>query len=730
MKRLLSILIALASVVYIASCEEEKATYHLGRQLYVDEEYSNAMLVFKELSKRKSVIDDYVYYYLGRSAMKEGYYDEALNAFSFVRREYPDSLLSPFALQYGRLASFIMSNYPSNYIDSEEPIWLKKFVIARGADNALENGYTNIAFTLFRALINKYGDIYSASRFHSLFYNDGAILKEVSSNTLSALATALYEGGSYGDFLAYRTNMQTDEDEDRDYYKMARSFYEIGNSASASYLVEYISRYSYNRAFAIYLLAKYYRSNKDIKTAIKYYEKYVDEYPNGSYIPISYRSLVELYLALGKHKDAASYLFKTFPANRASWHTEIAVREYLRDRFLAGDKKEIERALEALKNIFIGSSRSDLARSWQIHVYREFNKEGYTNAIKEALLHSKNIYYLKEALYYAPKSVVEEVYLSNDYYLKEAYNAFSNGNSDKTIEYLNNLQFLNAVRDNRESPLMKEAMLLAEKAFFASNNFVLSYRQITNLEESLVAISSLNGIQAERLSILYKAGDYENAFLEATNFSETNRSFVPLFRYIEYSLSGARDYGTLMRLTERIGDYLDYPYNNNPFLLPKDFRGYVYPLYYSNEIFSISYSNSVDPYFTLSITREESHFLHTARSWVNATGLMQLMDGTASWLNRKSGVNFSPLMLTNPAQNIHLGTSYIKYLFEMYDSNRFFSAAGYNAGHNAPKRWTNDFGGEDLFRFTRLIPYDETERYVSKVLNSYYFYLLFYDDRN
>ncbi|WP_245314446.1 transglycosylase SLT domain-containing protein [Sinorhizobium alkalisoli] len=79
----------------------------------------------------------------------------------------------------------------------------------------------------------------------------------------------------------------------------------------------------------------------------------------------------------------------------------------------------------------------------------------------------------------------------------------------------------------------------------------------------------------------------------------------------------------------------------------------------------------VDPNFAMAIAEQESRFRQSARSPVGATGVMQLMPGTA----RELGVN--PY---DTRDNIRGGVKYIKKLQGMFGNRYDLIAAGYNAG--------------------------------------------------
>ncbi|MBY5523528.1 lytic transglycosylase domain-containing protein [Rhizobium leguminosarum] len=107
----------------------------------------------------------------------------------------------------------------------------------------------------------------------------------------------------------------------------------------------------------------------------------------------------------------------------------------------------------------------------------------------------------------------------------------------------------------------------------------------------------------------------------------------------------------------------------------------------------------VDPNFALAIAEQESRFRQSARSAVGATGVMQLMPGTAAQL----GVN--PY---DTRDNIRGGVKYIKQLQGMFGDRYDLIAAGYNAG---PYRQSLQNG--------QIPNIPETQDYVQKV-SAYY----------
>jgi soluble lytic murein transglycosylase-like protein len=104
----------------------------------------------------------------------------------------------------------------------------------------------------------------------------------------------------------------------------------------------------------------------------------------------------------------------------------------------------------------------------------------------------------------------------------------------------------------------------------------------------------------------------------------------------------------------------------------------------------------IDPAVLHGLIQQESGFDPGAQSSAGASGLTQLMPGTASSM----GVA-NPL---NPTESIEGGARYLSQLMSQFGGNTEDALAAYNAGPGAVQQ----YGG--------IPPYAETQSYVSKVL--------------
>lgn len=110
--------------------------------------------------------------------------------------------------------------------------------------------------------------------------------------------------------------------------------------------------------------------------------------------------------------------------------------------------------------------------------------------------------------------------------------------------------------------------------------------------------------------------------------------------------------------------------------------------------------NSVDPLLLYAIMHQESTFKPRALSNKGASGLMQLMPGTAARFGVKN--------IWDPKQNIEGGTRYMRFLLDKFEGNVQLALAGYNAGEGAVMKYGY-----------RIPPYNETQEYVRRISKRY-----------
>jgi soluble lytic murein transglycosylase-like protein len=117
---------------------------------------------------------------------------------------------------------------------------------------------------------------------------------------------------------------------------------------------------------------------------------------------------------------------------------------------------------------------------------------------------------------------------------------------------------------------------------------------------------------------------------------------------------------------------------------------------FKSEITAAATKYGVDPALMAGLVKAESGFNPKAQSKVGAKGLTQLMDATARGLGVTDAFD--------PGQSLDAGAKFLGGLLKQFHGNESLALAAYNAGPGAVQK----YGG--------IPPYEETQRYVPKVL--------------
>jgi soluble lytic murein transglycosylase-like protein len=131
----------------------------------------------------------------------------------------------------------------------------------------------------------------------------------------------------------------------------------------------------------------------------------------------------------------------------------------------------------------------------------------------------------------------------------------------------------------------------------------------------------------------------------------------------------------------------------------------------------------IDPAMVYGITKTESNFNTGLVSSAGATGLMQIMPETASFLSEKLAAPRGSLR--DPGTNLALGQRYIAYLaqHEAVGGNLLRLLASYNSGPGSFGRWGPSVLDQgDPLLFIEAIPVDETRQFVPRVLTYTWIY--------
>lgn len=149
-----------------------------------------------------------------------------------------------------------------------------------------------------------------------------------------------------------------------------------------------------------------------------------------------------------------------------------------------------------------------------------------------------------------------------------------------------------------------------------------------------------------------------------------------------------------------------------------------FPAPFDAQVSAQSANQGISPAWVYGLIRQESRFVSVARSRVGASGLMQLMPGTAKLVARKIGMDhFHPSMVNDFDINTTLGTTYLRMTMDKVGGSEVLATAGYNAGPNRAVRWQGSFSHPmEGAIFAETVPFTETRIYVKNVMSNAIWY--------
>lgn len=142
-----------------------------------------------------------------------------------------------------------------------------------------------------------------------------------------------------------------------------------------------------------------------------------------------------------------------------------------------------------------------------------------------------------------------------------------------------------------------------------------------------------------------------------------------------------------------------------------------YPLPFKNAFEQHATAASISATWAYGIARSESLFMPDIRSSAGAIGLMQLMPATGRAVARDIKLPYAGIdTLTDPVDNIQLGTAYLGQMAQRFGGNTVLATAAYNAGPHRIDQWMPGTGSVDARVWIENIPFNETRKYVRRVM--------------
>jgi soluble lytic murein transglycosylase len=143
-----------------------------------------------------------------------------------------------------------------------------------------------------------------------------------------------------------------------------------------------------------------------------------------------------------------------------------------------------------------------------------------------------------------------------------------------------------------------------------------------------------------------------------------------------------------------------------------------FPLPFYDAVLTHADVQQLDFAYVYAVIRQESAFKTEIGSSAGAQGLMQLMPATAKQVAKQQHTSLKTIEeLWVPDINIGLGTAYLRSLLNQFNGNRLLATAAYNAGPSRAKQWAKKYGCLPPDIWIELIPFNETRKYVQRVLS-------------
>ena len=251
---------------------------------------------------------------------------------------------------------------------------------------------------------------------------------------------------------------------------------------------------------------------------------------------------------------------------------------------------------------------------------------------------------------------------------------------------------------------------------------VAALKTITVAPETSTAKELARAEKSEELSLV-GLFDWAIAELEEAKKTAENSPKINLALAQHYQMKGD-NVNALLALAKSYPDYSQM----FPEEMGREEWAIFYPLTNWNEIKHWASQRRLDKYQVAGLIRQESVFNPRAKSHANAYGLMQLLIPTARATARKYGstATISADALFQPPVNIELGTAYMRDQFDKFGRIEYVAVA-YNAGPGRVGPWRASLPLE-IDEFVEAIPFRETKGYVQGVVRNTAQYKRLYDE--
>lgn len=150
-------------------------------------------------------------------------------------------------------------------------------------------------------------------------------------------------------------------------------------------------------------------------------------------------------------------------------------------------------------------------------------------------------------------------------------------------------------------------------------------------------------------------------------------------------------------------------------------RAAARPRAYEEAVVSAAAQQGLDPALLFAVMRVESVYNRRIVSYAGAIGLLQIMPRTGQLVAERMGRDdFTTADLLDPEKNLEMAAWYLASLLRRFDGRLPLAIAAYNGGPHNVRRWLEGYEPTmPLDAFLERIPFEQTNRYVRRVLGHY-----------
>jgi soluble lytic murein transglycosylase len=665
---------------YLLSLSKPQILFRTAYNFFQTGAYKDAITTFHQFiaDYPDHILLDYAHFYSGISFMKTSQYEKAADRFNRLNTTYPQSLLLSEVKFLVADNYYFQGKYDTaiqHYLALKKDKRYKKHHLLPGV--YLKLGHCYEQKKQFRSART----IYHQARFTFISQPTYHIAKEREEKLLTQNPL----------LQKHITTKELLSDVDK--------LLKYGKANDAVPILTELSKKKLSVALQqqiLLKLAQAYYLLRENQQALEYYKKFFTKYPKSKSIPYVLDRIGRLHL---RQSDIAAFqevydrLRAQYPKSR---YTAAAIRLKGKEFEFQGKFKE---ALAEYKTFMKFFPKNSLVPEILWHIgWSNYQHHQYGAALKAlgrlARAYPKS-YHREEALYWAGRSAeqVQKYAQAAGYYVKimnTTRNSYYGVLSQQALAQLKqhhpNLKLSQKPSELKPLELDQPSKYTTEQGIFHQQ------------KSKELAQMRLYSQAAEELAYAIDRDKPDNAkYLE----------LAQLYRQ-------AGDYYQLIRLMQ--GHFWAWIARGDE-SLPQIFWEFSYPLSFYQIVKQYTSSAELDPLFVLSLMFAESVFDPEAYSSAGAMGLMQLMPATGAKMANHVGIPSPSLeQYFRPEVNILLGTTYLKELSQLFDGQLLPVIASYNAGEHVVGTWWNDRYRENESAFIASIPYNETKKYVQKVL--------------